>query len=311
MASEFEIVPHTRLKYVTTFLVRLQARVTHIHRELEIGYVLDGEVSLRTEKQTVRLARGDLYLVNRMEPHEFISLGEGALLLAIQLSPKLMDGFLTPGTHYHYEGNANLHQQMISMPDQYDSLCSDCISLANSFLRRESGYEFSCFRLCGNIMYMLHTVLPWEEMSYEVYSAVKLRANRIIAITDYIDQNFQRKLLLSEIAERENLSMVYLSHFFKDMLGMPFQEYLNRKRFSYACQLLFTTDRTILDISLSSGFSDVRYFNQAFLNQYGCTPKEYRKGNSVQATQFRKIQQDNQQFFPDEDALRILAGLRK
>ena len=45
---------------------------------------------------------------------------------------------------------------------------------------------------------------------------------------DYIDENFRRKLLLGEIARREGLTMPYLSHLFKDTLGMSFQEYLKK-----------------------------------------------------------------------------------
>ena len=92
---------------------------------------------------------------------------------------------------------------------------------------------------------------------------------------------------------------------------MSFQEYLNQKRFEYACRLLFTTDRRILDISLSSGFSDVRYFNQAFLEQYGCTPKEYRKGGKLPASQFRQLEQNRQYIFSAGEALRILEPMHR
>ena len=304
MTGEFEVVSHTRLKHVTAFLVRLRSRVTHIHRELELGYVLDGEISLRTGNQLVRLARGDLFLVNRMEPHEFISEGDGALLLAIQLSSRLMDGFLAPGVHHRYEGSACLRMEMNEK--RYRLLCGQCIALAHHFLAREKDYEFRCFSLCGNIVCLLHGCLSWQTLEHDAYHAIKQRANRIMAITDYIDRNFQRKLLLGEIAEMENLSVVYLSHFFKDTLGMTFQEYLNRKRLDYACRLLFTTDRKILDISLSSGFSDVRYFNEGFLSRYGCTPKEFRKENARQSAQLRCIDEDTQQFFSDREALELL-----
>ena len=66
-----------------------------------------------------------------------------------------------------------------------------------------------------------------------------------------------------------------------------------------------------LYISLSSGFSDVRYFNQAFLEQYGCTPKEYRKGGSLPASPFRQLEQNSQYIFPAGEALRILEPMHR
>lgn len=311
MPKEFELVTHSHLQHVTAFLVRLQERVTHIHRELELGLVLDGAITLRTQQQTSVISKGDIYLVNRTEPHEFASEGNGALLIAIQFSTKLTQGFQAPGSHYRYRGEPNLRQALEENREAYRLLCDTCVELAYSFLRQQPNDEFHCFSLSASLMDQLHRALPWNLLDSEDYSVIKQRANRIMAITDYIDQNFQRKLLLGEIARREGLSLTYLSHFFKEALGMSFQEYLNQKRFEYACRLLFTTDRRILDISLSSGFSDVRYFNQAFLEQYGCTPKEYRKGGKLPASQFRQLEQNSQYIFSAQEALRMLEPMHR
>ena len=311
MPKEFELVTHSHLQHVTAFLVRLQERVTHIHRELELGLVLDGAITLRTQQQTSVISKGDIYLVNRMEPHEFASEGNGALLIAIQFPTKLPQGFQAPGSHYRYRGEPNLRQALEENREAYRLLCDTCVELAYSFLRQQPNDEFHCFSLSASLMDQLHRALPWKLLDSEDYSVIKQRANRIMAITDYIDQNFQRKLLLGEIARREGLSLTYLSHFFKEALGMSFQEYLNQKRFEYACRLLFTTDRRILDISLSSGFSDVRYFNQAFLEQYGCTPKEYRKGGKLPASQFRQLEQNSQYIFSAQEALRMLEPMHR
>ena len=311
MPKEFELVTHSHLQHVTAFLVRLQERVTHIHRELELGLVLDGAITLRTQQQTSVISKGDIYLVNRMEPHEFASEGNGALLIAIQFSTKLTQGFQAPGSHYRYRGEPNLRQALEENREAYRLLCDTCVELAYSFLRQQPNDEFHCFSLSASLMDQLHRALPWNLLDSEDYSVIKQRANRIMAITDYIDQNFQRKLLLGEIARREGLSLTYLSHFFKEALGMSFQEYLNQKRFEYACRLLFTTDRKILDISLSSGFSDVRYFNQAFLAQYGCTPKEYRKGGKLPASRFRQLEQNSQYIFSAQEALRMLEPMHR
>lgn len=311
MSKEFELVVHDQLQHVNAFLVRLQERVMHIHKELELGYILDGQISLCIQQNTSQLTKGDLFIVNRMEPHELFSEGNGALILAIQFSPKLTEGFQKPGTHYRYRGNPNLREALAEQPSVYQALCAACVELTYSFLRQEENDEFRCFSLSASLVYSLHKVLPWDSLTYDDYSTIKQRANRIMAITNYVDQNFQRKLLLGELAEKENLSLSYLSHFFKDTLGMTFQDYLNKKRFEYACQLLFTTDRKILDISASSGFSDTRYFNEAFAAQYSCTPKEYRKGRSITRAQPHQLEKNTQYFFTQQDALLLLDALRQ
>ena len=127
---------------------------------------------------------------------------------------------------------------------------------------------------------------------------------------DNIDENFRRKLLLGEIARREGLTMPYLSHLFKDTLGMSFQEYLKKRRFEYARSLLLGTRKSLLDISLESGFSDARYMIRMFEGEFGCTPREYRrKIGPVQASQSAG-QGDVQNILDPQAALRLLDEFR-
>lgn len=311
MVKEYEIVSHPHLNHINAFLVRVVERSTHIHRDLELGMVLEGSITLKMSRGSCLLEEKDIYLVNPMEAHELVSDGNGALLLAIQLSPLLTEPVFPDAANIRFPGSANLRECFQELPQRYTVLSAICVELAYSYLERHSNYEFKCFSLSAALFHLLHTTIPWEVMSSEDYLPMKQRTDRILAITDYIEQNFQRKLLLNEIAEREKLSLTYLSHFFKDALGMTFQEYLNQKRFEYACHLLATTDRKILDISLNSGFSDVRYFNQAFQKQFGCTPKDYRQGKGGVFPKHRVLTGTTQYFFAPEDARLLLAWPRQ
>ena len=74
----------------------------------------------------------------------------------------------------------------------------------------------------------------------------------------------------------QHLSLHYLSHLFKDYFQMSFQQYLAALRCEKARQLLLLTNPNLLDISMESGFSDIKYLNKAFARQYGYSPREYR-----------------------------------
>ena len=47
VAREFEIVSNPQFRNLHVFLVRMLSRTPHIHREMELGYVLRGEAALR------------------------------------------------------------------------------------------------------------------------------------------------------------------------------------------------------------------------------------------------------------------------
>lgn len=126
-------------------------------------------------------------------------------------------------------------------------------------------------------------------------------------IVNYIDIHSGEKLLLSEIAEKENLNLYYLSHLFKNSFGMPFQEYLSRVRCEKARKQLILTDLSLLDICIGCGFSDPKYFNRDFRRQYGCTPRQYRRQLSASGQRVEKAQSLTVQDFLDlKNALTVL-----
>ena len=102
------------------------------------------------------------------------------------------------------------------------------------------------------------------------------RMNRMQRITDYIEEHISEKLLLTDLADRENLTLNYISHFFKANFGMPFQTYVQHLRCRKAASLLIETDATPTDISIQCGFSALKYMNQSFRVLFGCKPAEYR-----------------------------------
>jgi AraC-like DNA-binding protein len=89
--------------------------------------------------------------------------------------------------------------------------------------------------------------------------------------------NFSRKLTLSEIAERENLSIYYLSHIIKEATGLSFQDLLSYIRVEESEKLLLGTNKKIGAIAEETGFSAVRYYIKHFEHWFDMHPLEYRK----------------------------------
>lgn len=57
---------------------------------------------------------------------------------------------------------------------------------------------------------------------------------------------------------------------------MSFHKYLNRIRCENAKHRLKNESRTVTEIALECGYSDVTYFNRVFKQLYGLTPEKYR-----------------------------------
>lgn len=160
--------------------------------------------------------------------------------------------------------------------------------------------------LDGNISILLQ-LLTHHFISHQESQLLHENARRTRSISQYIEQHAGEKLLLSDIAARENLSLYYLSHLFKETFGMPFQTYLLKIRCENARRLLLLTDLSLLDICISCGFSDPKYFNKGFRQQYQLSPKEYRQQfRHEKLPQQQKSMLTTQEFLSESASLVVL-----
>ena len=93
-----------------------------------------------------------------------------------------------------------------------------------------------------------------------------------------VENLFSVELSLSKMAGDIGFNSNYLSGVFKQIYGIPFQDYVNRKRMERAKLLLLTTSMKNYEIAEAIGLEDVNYFITKFKKLWGITPKQYRQG---------------------------------
>lgn len=92
-------------------------------------------------------------------------------------------------------------------------------------------------------------------------------------VSDHLfDMNFSLKYL----SEKMNLSSSYLSNIFKEIYGIPFQNYVLDQRMEKAKVLLIASDMKNYEIAEAIGYEDVNYFSTRFKKSTGMTPKQYK-----------------------------------
>lgn len=94
----------------------------------------------------------------------------------------------------------------------------------------------------------------------------------------YIDEHWNEDLSLSMIAEREHFSVSYLSRYFQKITSMGFSAYLRKVRLIHARQFLIQGELSITQISYDCGFRNPSVFIEAFKQEYGMTPGQFRQG---------------------------------
>ena len=93
----------------------------------------------------------------------------------------------------------------------------------------------------------------------------------------YIHEHYADPLTRAQIAAHVAITERYLTHCFRQELGVTPVTYLNRYRVTRAKHMLEQGGKTITEVALAVGFSDSSYFNRVFRQEVGATPREWRK----------------------------------
>ena len=304
MNTEYEIVKHPRIKHLNPFLVNLTYRNSHLHNDFELCLLLEGELTVHSKKECHHLTKHSIILFNPIQPHELNASKKNALILSLQVSPKFCEYYFPSLTNVFFE-KSNLMEILPYEDLQY--LSSLFIQLAYDYFDKKFGYELMNLSLLNRLFYELLQRVPYRLLGEEERSQNIQRLHRVNRIVNFIEENYTEKLLLSTIAERENLSLTYMSHFFKENLNTTFQEYLNQIRFEKAKRLIVQSNMKMIDICLECGFSDTRYLNNIFLKHFGCSPKQFRESKlQLESDTHNPILMSNQQFYSDQESLEIL-----
>lgn len=92
-----------------------------------------------------------------------------------------------------------------------------------------------------------------------------------------IKENYTQALRAKEIEDAIGLSYKYLSELFKRETGKTIKMYQTELRTTQAAKLLGETDLPIKSIASQVGYNDPLYFSKVFSNQFGYSPKIFRK----------------------------------
>jgi len=102
-------------------------------------------------------------------------------------------------------------------------------------------------------------------------------SRRIEKVFEYMNQNFDRSISLTEVAKLSNMTDVSFSRFFKTRTGITFIDSLTELRLGHASRMLIDTTESVSEVAYNCGFNNISNFNRIFKKKKGCTPKEFRK----------------------------------
>jgi len=100
----------------------------------------------------------------------------------------------------------------------------------------------------------------------------------------YIHRHFAEQITRSDLARHVAVNERYLTHCFQQELNVSPVSYLNRYRVRQAKGLLEKGSRSITEVALAIGFTDISYFGRVFRQEVGISPSAYQHGQRPDVT---------------------------
>lgn len=260
---------------VKEFIHSINNFEVHWHKEIEILMVLKGSVNIRVGNEKYILREDDLILINSNEIHNTYKTEEDNILLAFQINTTCFSDFYPYLNKIHIECKS-FHSKVEDQA-KFNCIRQRLAKIVWELNKKRKGYQL----VIGSEVHLLladlinnfsHTLLEGTNSL-----SVDKEAQRLQSIIQYIYENIEGGITLQDVADNQNISIYYLSHFFKQNMGYSFQEYINYIRLDKAVILLTSTEQKITEIAYSSGFPSIKSLNTCFKEAYQCTPTEYRQ----------------------------------
>lgn len=234
----------------------------HLHKQLEIFFSVDCDVSFLVNNHLYPLANGNAVISKANDIHVCIfnnSQNHAYYCLWIDAD------FSSPLFSFL---NAKEFSPLVSFDE---AMKKNVLSALNCLyeLNQKNGSKLA------QTAYLLRILAILEKSDSPETSQMPLPVV-LQAVLDDINENFVSMNHISDILKKHYISAATLNRYFRKHLHTSPHEYLESQKLSYAAKLL-SEGKSVTEACMNSGFSDCSRFIMHFKRKFAMTPMQYKK----------------------------------
>lgn len=246
----------------------------HQHPFMEITYINAGNGTYIVEDESFPVVAGDVIWIAGNERHR----------VAYPPDKQLHE------TVFHFDSALVWPENQDSMPGRtmiaFCSRSNECEqgaiqsmiqSIAEEYRQLSPHYQMMIrSRLTELIVFLLRhyqTAIGWESTYRRGPKNMRLES-----ILQYIAENYDKEINLTNTAKHFYTNTSYFSEYFKKYVGVNFTHYVAGLRVKQAIRLMMQNqDLSAIDVAFSCGFNNTSSFYNAFKKITGVNPGEYMR----------------------------------
>ena len=250
----------------------------HWHPEIEITYVQKGTMCYKVNHMVYHLKEGDIVFNNSGALHSgTMENQKDCAYIPVTFDSRLIYGFFQSTVNSKYV-------DPVIQDSMLPAICIDqsepwhkpfreyLLRIIDLDEKKPDFYELD-ITICLQSMWRLLL----EHITYEPQASREnsLEYDRIKKILSYIEENYQNKITLNDIAEHIHLCESECTRLFKRHMNTTLFAFLQEYRIERSLEFL-QDDQPVSAVADKAGFSDPNYYSKVFAKIKGCSPREYR-----------------------------------
>lgn len=251
----------------------------HWHPEIEITYVQKGTMCYKVNHMVYHLKEGDIVFNNSGALHSgTMENQKDCAYIPVTFDSRLIYGFFQSTVNSKYV-------DPVIQDSMLPAICIDqsepwhkpfreyLLRIIDLDEKKPDFYELD-ITICLQSMWRLLL----EHITYEPQASREnsLEYDRIKKILFYIEENYQNKITLNDIAGHIHLCESECTRLFKRHMNTTLFAFLQEYRIERSLEFL-RADQPVSAVADKAGFSDPNYYSKVFAKIKGCSPREYRK----------------------------------
>lgn len=262
------------------YMQNLNGFPMHWHEEFEIGYVTSGCGTYRIDSYDYLVTEGDLIIIAPKTLHSGGTLENQTMSTnSFVFHTGFLCSNIPDSTTINYfnpiiDGKIIFKPIISSLHPGHAQLKECFLQLKECRLAKEPYYEIKLKEHLLHFFYLLfkyHCII--EQKTPNVIDENEEKTRMILS---FIAEHFDEEITIDGLASMAGFSSCHFMNTFKKYVGISCNKYINHIRLDAAAKRLLETNDSIMNVAISVGYNNISYFNRAFKNYFGTTPKDYR-----------------------------------
>ena len=250
----------------------------HWHPEIEITYVQKGTMCYKVNHMVYHLKEGDIVFNNSGALHSgTMENQKDCAYIPVTFDSRLIYGFFQSTVNSKYVDpviqDSMLPAICIDQSEPWHKPFREYLLRIIALDEKKPDFYELDITICLQSMWRLLL----EHITYEPQASREnsLEYDRIKKILSYIEENYQNKITLNDIAGHIHLCESECTRLFKRHMNTTLFAFLQEYRIERSLEFL-QDDQPVSAVADKAGFSDPNYYSKVFTKIKGCSPREYR-----------------------------------